>query len=110
MPVTMLVSYYPKKGKDKAFLSLLKRHWPALNGAGLVSPMLPQVWRATDKRTGRAYFIEMFQWKNERAADVAHHTPGVMAIWEPMGPLLEDMQLARVAPVAIPATRKSVRR
>jgi hypothetical protein len=105
----MLVSYFPKKGSERTFLSLLKKHWPALNQAGLVSPMPPQVWRAADKRTGRAFFVEMFQWKDQRASDVAHRTPGVQAIWGPMGPLLEDMQLARIVPLAISSKKKQVR-
>ena len=106
MPVTMLVSYFPQQGKERAFLALLKKHWPELQSAGLVAPTAPQVWRATDKRTGRQYFVETFQWKDARASDTAHRTPEVMAVWEPMGPLLESMQLARIEPVALPATRK----
>ncbi len=101
MPVTMLVTYSPKKGKEKEFLSLLKKHWPALRHAGLVSPEPARVWRAVDKRTARVYFVETFQWKSVRASDIAHRTPSVMAIWEPMGPLLESMQLARITPVLL---------
>ena len=63
-PITMLVSYYPKKGKQARLLSLIKKHGPALGRAGLSSKMPPKVWRATDKRTNRSYFVEMFQWKD----------------------------------------------
>ena len=36
-PVTMLVTYRPKKGNDWALLKLLYGTWAALNRAGLVT-------------------------------------------------------------------------
>jgi hypothetical protein len=98
----MLVRYFPKKGKERRFFSLLRRHWPALDAAGLVAKAPARVFRATDKRDGRVHFIEMFEWKDKSASGLAHRTPGVAAIWEPMEPLLEEMQLARIEPVAAP--------
>jgi hypothetical protein len=98
----MLVSYYPKAGKDEEFLALLGKHWPTLDRIGLVSKMPPQLWRATDKRTNQNFYIEMFQWRDAEASEIAHQTPEVMSIWEPMGPLLETMQLTRVEPLVLP--------
>ncbi len=95
-PVTMLVCYYPKRGKERAFLTLLKQQWPVLRRARLASATPAQIWRATDKKTKRRFFVEVFQWKDEKASDHAHRTPEVMAIWDPMMPLLEDMQLTRL--------------
>ena len=106
-PVTMLVSYYPKEGKERTLLSLLKKQWPTINRMGLVSEMPQTIWRASDKRTGRRYFVELFQWKDGRSSGRAHRTPEVMAIWNPMTAILERMQLARVEPVA---THRSPRR
>lgn len=83
---------------------MLRKHWPALNQAGLVVPTPPQVWRAKEKRNGRQYFVETFQWKSLRASYIAHHAPAVMAIWEPMMPLLESMQLAQIVPLSSPKT------
>jgi len=40
----------------------------------------------------------MFQWKDEKASEIAHQTPEVMAIWEPMGPILENLQLTQIEP------------
>jgi quinol monooxygenase YgiN len=104
-PVTVLVTYRPKAGREARFLALLRRHWPTLQRAGLVAPVQPRVWRATDKRTGRRYFVEQFAWKDASASDAAHGSPEVMAIWGPMEPLLESMEIAVVRPVA-PAARK----
>ena len=38
----------------------------------------------------------MFTWKDSKASDAAHRMPEVMAIWEPMGSLLESMDIAVV--------------
>ena len=43
--------------------------------------------------------MELFQWKNGEASGVAHQTPEVMAIWEPMGPILENLTLCEVEPL-----------
>jgi hypothetical protein len=109
-PVTMLVFYYPRKGKNSELLSLIKNHWPTLDGEGLVSKMPAQIWRATDKRTNQIYFAEMFQWKDDKASRIAHHSPGVMAIWEPMGAVLEVMEIAQIEPIRFPRNRHSVLR
>ena len=95
-PVTMLVSYYPKAGKEKELLALVEKHWPTLDRLGLVSKMVPQIWRATDIREKKSHIVEMFQWKDEKASGAAHQTPEVMAIWEPMGPILEKLQLVQI--------------
>src|SRR5687767_10562946 len=100
-PVTMLVSYYPKAGKANDLVRLLTQHWPTLHGLGLVVGEA-RLWQATDKRTGREFFVELLNWRNENASDLAHQTPEVMAVWETMGPLLEDMQLTRLTPIGGP--------
>jgi hypothetical protein len=41
----------------------------------------------------------MFEWVDERASDVAHELPEVMAVWETMGPLLAGMNLTRLEPL-----------
>jgi hypothetical protein len=104
-PVPVLVTYRPKKGREASFLALLRQHWPALRREGLVAPVRPRIWRATDKRTRRTYYVETFAWKSARSSDIAHRTPGVMAVWGPMEPLLESMEIAIVRPVALPLAR-----
>jgi hypothetical protein len=99
-PVTVLATYRPKEGREAKFFTLLKRHWPTLKEAGLVTPTPPRIWRASYKRTRR------FEWKDRKASDAAHRTPEVMAVWGPMLPLLESMELALVKPVALPFVAK----
>ncbi|MGB7624841.1 MAG: hypothetical protein WBN92_21040 [Terriglobia bacterium] len=60
---------------------------------------------SVDKQTNRAFFVEMFQWKDARASDIAHRTPEVMAIWDPMEPLLENLQLSHIEPISLPSAR-----
>jgi hypothetical protein len=98
-PVPVLVTYRPKEGAEAQMLELLRKHWPALDRLGLVTKTPARFWRAHDKRSGRSYFVEMFEWKDAEAPNVAHQTPEVMAVWEPMGGILEDMQIAHLEPL-----------
>ena len=96
LPVTNIVTYVPKPGKEAELLALVKKHEPALRAADLVTAEPFRVWKALDIRKGRTSFIEYFQWKDGRVSDAAHQTPEVMAVWEPMGPILEDLTICEV--------------
>ncbi len=98
-PVTMLVTYSPKPGKEKELLAIVEKHWPTLKRVGLVTKTAAWIWRATDIRTGKSHIVELFQWKDEKASGIAHQTPEVMAVWEPMGPIMENLQLLQVEKV-----------
>ena len=89
-PVQMLCVYRPKKGKAKALEALVKKHWPALKKAGLVTDEPAQIFRASGKHGKDTYFVEIFSWKDEKASSKAHQSPEVMSIWEPMGPIIEN--------------------
>jgi hypothetical protein len=103
-PVTMHCVYRPKPGSEEALFDLVKKHWPVLRDAGLATAEPALVWRATDKRSGKLYFIEVFSWTNAEAPGLAHQLPEVMKIWEPMGPMIEggpSPELAFVEPVRV---------
>jgi hypothetical protein len=36
-------------------------------------------------------YIEIFSWADADSPRIAHQTPEVMAVWEPMGAICEDM-------------------
>jgi quinol monooxygenase YgiN len=97
--VPTLVIYRPKPGAEAALEALIRKHIPALRGLGLLGAGQSVAYRADDKRAGRAAYVEIFDWKDGRASDVAHQTPEVMAIWEPMGPLLEGMEIRQLHPL-----------
>jgi quinol monooxygenase YgiN len=95
-PVKTHVTYRPKPGSEAALLAMVKKHWPSISSTGLVTDEKAVVYRALNKRSGQEYFIEIFTWRDEEASSLAHQTPEVMAVWEPMGPLLESMEIAAI--------------
>jgi hypothetical protein len=97
-PVRMLCTYRIKDGKESEFLRLLEKHWPTLRSVGLATNDPAEVLRGSDKQ-GKTVFIEMFSWKDATAPDVAHQTPEVMSVWEPMGALADDMNFWAVESV-----------
>ena len=98
-PVTNIVTYVPKPGKEAELLALVKKHEPALRKVGLVTSEPFRLWKAYDIRKQREQFIEYFVWKDGQASDVAHQTPEIMAVWEPMGPVLEELTICEVEPL-----------
>ena len=97
-PITMLCIYTPQEGAEEKFFALLENHYSTLAGTGLVTDKPAKLWRATDKN-GRVHFIERFQWKETGSSDIAHQTPEVMSIWEPMGAIADNMQFLQIEPV-----------
>ena len=95
-PVTMLVSYYPKAGREQELRRLVEQHYPVLSALGLVTDQRAQVWAAHAKGTERPYFVELFEWKTAESSDIAHQTPEVMAVWETMGPILDKLDLVEL--------------
>jgi hypothetical protein len=101
-PVNRLVIYRPKAGSHDQLLAILRQHGPTLRKTGLITDEPVRLFGATDLRrdgSPEPYFIETFQWKDAQAADVAHQTPEVMAVWETMGPHLAGMTLTTLAPL-----------
>src|SRR5215213_7485868 len=98
-PVANIVTYVPKPGKEAELLELVKKHEPALRKVGLVTSEPFRLWKAYDIRKEREQFIEYFVWKDGQSSDVAHQTPEIMAVWEPMGPVLEDLTICEVEPI-----------
>jgi hypothetical protein len=92
--VQMLVIYRAKKGHDDALLELVKSHWPTIHKLGLATSTPARIWRTVD-RDGRVSFVEMFEWKDAKAPEIAHETPEVMAVWEPMSSVMEDIEIGQ---------------
>ncbi len=99
-PVKMLVTYRPKKGKADELKALVMKHGPMLRKTGLIADDPVQLFSAEDKRSGDGYFVEIFSWRNDKSSAIAHQTPEVMSVWEPMGPLLETITLATLDELA----------
>jgi hypothetical protein len=99
-PVKMLVIYRPKAGKAEELLELVKKHWPTLRSLGLSTDEPAIVYRATNKRSGKVFIVEIFSWKDGESSTRAHTAPEVMALWDPMGPIMDGMELAAIEPVS----------
>jgi quinol monooxygenase YgiN len=101
-PVKMHVTYRPKKGKAEELLDLVLKHGPALEATGLIVDGPARVYRATNKRSGEVFFVETFSWRDEDAPNIAHQMPEVMAVWEPMTPILDNLELAVIEELSGP--------
>jgi hypothetical protein len=90
-PVRMLCIYRVREGKEDEFQSLLEKHWPTLHDVGLASEK-PARWFRGEAGDGKRRFVELFEWKDGESSAVAHQSPEVMSIWEPMGALTDAME------------------
>jgi hypothetical protein len=91
---TNICTYRVKAGARDEFIALLRKHWPALRAAGLATDTPALHFEATPG-SGRhdeagTTFVEIFSWSRADAPQIAHNTPAVMAVWEPMGALVEE--------------------
>ena len=104
-PATVICTYRVKSGSEDAFRALLDKHWPTLRDVGLATDDPPLVFLGRD--ASGPVFTEIFSWVDDEAPRIAHETPGVMSIWEPMGALCESrggreaMEFPHVLPVRL---------
>jgi hypothetical protein len=87
-PVTVICSYRVKQGSLEPFKALLEKHWPTLRELGLATEREPLFYVGDDEGKG-PHVVEIFEWSDEEAPGLAHASPEVMAVWEPMGALVE---------------------
>jgi hypothetical protein len=96
-PHTNICTYKVKPGKEREMIGLLEKHWPALRAAGLATDDPPLIYRSIPSgKPGETHdvertFVEIFSWTSSEGPALAHQTPGVMAVWEPMGAICEAM-------------------
>jgi len=83
---TVICTYRVRPEAEDDFVDLLERHWNTLHELGFVTDEESLVFRGTD---GGLTYVEIFTWV-EGGFDRAHEHPDVIAIWEPMEPLLEE--------------------
>ena len=103
---TVICTYQVIPGKEADFLALLQRHWPTLRRLDAVTAEPARAYRGSDDQ-GRPFFVEIFEWKDARALEVARQHPEVLAIWEPMDALCEpregrrNMEFPHVEPLSL---------
>jgi hypothetical protein len=97
-PLINICRYKVKAGKEAEMERLLAVHWPALHDAGLVTDEPARVYRGMprDRQSGdhgaQRLYIEIMEWKDEKSPALAHPMPSVMAVWEPMGAICDEME------------------
>jgi hypothetical protein len=82
---TVICTYRCRPEAEDAFVALLERHWTTLHDLGFVTDDRSVILRKIDEPT----YVEIFTWV-EGGFGKAHEHPDVLAIWEPMEPLLEE--------------------
>ena len=92
---TNICTYRVKKGARDKFIELLRVHWPTLHENGLATGTPAIIFEAdvggdNSHNEQGTTFVEIFSWSRPDAAKLAHQMPAVMAVWEPMGGLVED--------------------
>jgi hypothetical protein len=96
-PLINICRYKVKPGKEAEMEKLLAAHWPALHSAGLVTDDKAIIYRGLPsgkpggEHGAERTYVEIMVWKDRKGPELAHQTPGVMAVWEPMGAICEDM-------------------
>jgi hypothetical protein len=102
-PATVICTYKVKPGKGPEFEDLLRKHWTTLRASGLVTSTPPRIFRGLASPKGRHgaenVYVEIFEWKDDKASGLAHESPKVMAVWEPMGTLCDDMDFPHFEPL-----------
>ncbi|MBL8858144.1 MAG: hypothetical protein JNL28_06565 [Planctomycetes bacterium] len=93
-----ICQYHVKPGHEAEMEALLAKHWPTLRKAGLASEDPPVIYRGlpSGKPDGehgaQGVYIEIFSWAQPNGPQIAHQTPEVMAVWEPMGAICKHME------------------
>ena len=101
---TVICTYRVRADAEDRFLGLLSRHWRTLRDLGFVTDEKSLVFRSIE---GGVTYVEIFTWV-EGGFERAHEHPDVLAIWEPMDPLLEardgqpKWEFPHFEPVALP--------
>ena len=101
--------YHVKPGHEAEMEVLLAKHWPALRKAGLASEEPPIIYRGlpSGKPGGdhgaEGTYIEIFSWAQPNGPQIAHQTPEVMAVWEPMGAICTEMDFPLFEPLNLVA-------
>jgi len=83
-PEVVFALYRPHAGKDAELRRLIAQHLPVLRKLELVTDRPPILVRAQD-----GTYIEVFEWRSEESARLAHEHPEVAKVWEAMGEIAD---------------------
>ena len=83
----VIVTYIVKKGKEKEFEKVLRKHWKLLRKEGLTTSQPPFLLRDPENPT---VYKEIYEWKTASSMTRAHRHVTVQKLWEQMRELTEE--------------------
>ena len=86
-PEIVICTYRVRSDRLEDFIEVLKTHWPTLRKMGLATATPARVYQGQDDEG--PVINEIFTWANGKAPELAHNSPEVMKIWEPLGAMCE---------------------
>ena len=94
-PEVVFALYRPHPGKDAELRRLIAQHLPVLRRLELATERPAILVRAKD-----GTYIEVFEWRTEESAKLAHEHPEVARVWEAMAeiadfPALDGLEEAK---------------
>lgn len=84
----VIALYHPHTGQEDKLKSLLKQHVPTLRKLELVTDR-----DAIVVKTQNNTFMEIFEWRSEKASVLAHEHPEVTKMWEQIGQVADFAKL-----------------
>jgi len=91
-PRVVFALYRPHDGKDEELRSLIEQHIPTLRRLELITDRESILIKSKNNT-----YLEIFEWKTEQSAQLAHQHPELAKVWEAMGkiadlPTLESLE------------------
>lgn len=89
----VIAAYRPKPGKSGELEAILSSHVRTLRAEGLATARPVTLLRSFADGT----YLEIFEWASGAAAQRAHETPAVAALWDAMAAVADFVPLAELA-------------
>lgn len=83
----VIVTYIVKRGKEKEFEKVLRKHWRQLCKEKLATTQAPFLLRDPENPT---VYKEVYEWKTGSSMTRAHKHASVKKIWEQLSKLTEE--------------------
>jgi quinol monooxygenase YgiN len=87
MGIPVIIEYYAQEGHEEQLAVLLASHWYHLHAEGLTTEQPAFLMRDP---YDPAFFIEVFEWRDERCAESALESPRIQELWDTIQACCED--------------------
>jgi len=83
----VIVTYVVKKGREKDFEKILRKHWRVLRSENLTTEQIPFLLKDPESPS---VYKEIFEWKSKSSFEKAHQSKKVQEIWNKLTELTQD--------------------